>query len=181
MPVTTPSGPAEPLDYWTFVARAQQVIPERVPDADMAANRLVLSINRAASLVTYDLEASVHRPRGLSWAAFRLLFTLWVAGPLPAHQAAALSGMTRAGLSNLSGSLVERGLVSKAAATRDRRAVTLGLTDAGDALVTEVFADENARERQWAGVLTADEQETLAGLLAKVMAGRRSIGAARRH
>lgn len=163
--------------YWTFVEAAQKRISEEAPDADLLANRVFLSLNRASSTVTYDFESTIHRPAGGTWPSFRLLLALWTAGPLNPHEAARLTGMSRAAVSNLTGSLVEKGFIHRKASRKDGRSVNLQLTDVGTDRILFLFTAQNARESQWANALTDDEQHTLVELLEKLMSQRTAIGA----
>ncbi|MBA4866609.1 MarR family transcriptional regulator [Streptomyces sp. PSKA54] len=141
--------------------------------------RLVLTLHRAANMLVYDLESTVHRPRGWSWPGFRVLFAVWLAGPVEAKKVAELSGMSRAAVSALVATLEKEGLMTKERAPYDGRAVLLGLTGKGKAAITEAFREHNARERDWAGSLTEDEQSTLVALLEKLTA--RSVRFDARH
>lgn len=160
--------PEQPVDYWTFVDHVARTLPEAAPDADVEANQLILSLNRASALVTRHLEATVHRPRGHSWATYRLLFVTWLHGPLTPLHLANLSGMTKAGVSNLTGPMVERGLLERRAAEHDGRSRVLALTDAGRDYITEVFEAESAAEVAWAESLTPIERTLLIALLSKL-------------
>jgi len=115
------------LDYWSFVELARERIVEKLDDTDPVATKLVITLNRAANLVVYDLESSVHRPRGLSWSAFRLLFVVWLAGPLESGRAAKLAGMSRAAVSNLSNTLISKGMLRKSSSGADGRTILLCL------------------------------------------------------
>jgi DNA-binding MarR family transcriptional regulator len=159
---------AQDLDFWTFVDAAVERAPGRLPEVDPEAMRLVLTLYRVSNLLVYDMESVVHRPRGWSYPGFRLLFTLWIAGPMEAKRAAELSGMSRQAVSALVGTLDRGGLVSKAPDGDDRRAVRLSLTPAGEAAIGSAFVAHNERERLWAGALSADERETLVRLLSKL-------------
>lgn len=162
--------PHEPeLDFWTFVAQANRRIAEELGSSHELATQVLLTLNRASDLVTYDLEAAVHRPRGRSWSAFRLMFVVWLAGPLEPSAAARLTGMSRAAVSNLSKPLVSDGLLDRTPATDDGRSVRLSLTEAGRAEMVDVFREHNERELGWAGVLTEEEQQTLVLLLNKLI------------
>lgn len=156
------------LDFWSFVDAAVERAGDRLPDVDPEAVRLVLTLYRVTNMVVYDLESAIHRPRGWSWPGFRLLFVLWIAGPMEAKRAAELSGMSRQAVSALTNTLDRDGLVHRDAAEHDKRAVRLSLTEEGNAAMAEAFTAHNAREQLWADVLTADERDTLVGLLAKL-------------
>lgn len=173
--------PGEPeLDYLSFVDYAVARTARELPAIDPAAMRLVLSLHRTTSALVYDLESSVHRPRGWSWPGFRVLFVLWLAGPAEAKRVAELSGMSRAAVSALVNTLERDGLVSRRQGERDRRAVQLALTSAGHEAITSAFAAHNEREQAWAGMLSERELATLIGLLEKLMAGAKLAAARRR-
>lgn len=160
---------SEQPSYWRFVEQALTGLPAGSTGTDPDATRLLLSLNRASGVVTYDLEASIHRPRGRSWAAYRLMFVLWLSGELESKEVAQLTGQSRAATSNLSGPLVEAGLLRKRPDPRDGRGVLLSLTERGLVEIREVYAVQNARERQWTAALSAGERDTLLALLEKLL------------
>lgn len=163
---------ADDLDFWSFVELANRRLAEEYGFRHQLATEVLLTLNRASNIVTYDLEASVHRPRGRSWSGFRLLFVTWLAGPLEAKKAAELTGMSRAAVSNLAKTLVADGLLARTPGERDRRSVLLSLTEAGQREMVEVFEVQNEREHEWAGVLTEAEQRILVLLLDKLVTNR---------
>lgn len=157
---------------WTFVDLAKERLARDVGVDDVGATELLLTLNRASGIVTYDLEATVHRPRGRSWAAFRVLYVLWLAGPLEAKKVAELAGLSRAALSNLLGGLVRSGTVAREADPSDGRVARLSLTQVGTDEITETFQAHHEREVAWATALDDDERATLVRLLGKLVAGR---------
>lgn len=159
---------AEHLDYLTFVDYAITKTTAELPRVDPVAMRLGIMLHRLASALVYDWESTVHRPRGWSWGGFRVLFVLWLAGPLEAKQVAELSGNSRAAVSALANTLERDGLISREQAAYDRRAVLLHLTDAGHEAITSAFEAHNRREQAWANALTAEERRVLIGLLEKL-------------
>lgn len=167
-----PGGGKDDLDLWSFVDLANRTLPARSGFRHPLATRLLLTLNRASMVVTYDLETAVHRPHGLSWAGFRLLFVTWLAGPLEPARAAALTGMSRASVSNLAKALVAAGLLGRSPRPQDGRSVLLSLTAQGERTISEVFAAHHEREHQWAEALTTTEQRILIMLLEKFIAGR---------
>lgn len=65
------------LDYWSFVELAQERLNSKFGgEHHRSATEVLLTLNRASDIVTYDLEAAVHRPRGRSWSAYRLMFEI---------------------------------------------------------------------------------------------------------
>ena len=174
------SGEAEGLDFWTFVDVAVERASEQLPEIDPDAMRLVLSLHRTVGMLVYDLESSVHRPRGLSWPGFRILFALWIAGPLEVRRVAELSGMSRAAVSALVKTLERDGFLQRRPLEHDRRLVELNLTERGRTEIARTFSVHNGRERLWAEALSPEEQKTMIGLLRKLMQ-RRTLTEVRRR
>lgn len=173
-------NPGGRLDLWSFIDLARQRLAEDVEGVDVQSTELLLRLNRASSLVTYDLEAGVHRPRGRSWATFRIMYVLWLAGQLESHRIASVAGMSRAAVSNLVGPLVEQGVLVRRPHPEDGRAVLLSLSEAGEAETREAYVRQNAREREWTAALSPAEQRQLSDLLAKLVEGRDEIAPASR-
>ncbi|OQO90299.1 MarR family transcriptional regulator [Saccharomonospora piscinae] len=163
---------ASELDFWTFVELANHRLATEYGFRHQLATEVLLTLNRASNIVTYDLEAAVHRPRGLSWSGFRLLFVTWLAGPLEPKNAAVLTGMSRAAVSNLAKTLVADGMLDRSPDARDGRSVRLSLTSRGHSEMVEVFRTHNEREHEWTSVLTGTEQRILVMLLNKLITNR---------
>lgn len=83
------------LNFWSFIELANKRLATEHGFRDQLATEVLLTLNRASNVVTYDLESSIHRPRGWSWSSFRLLFVTWLAGPIEPKAAAELTGMSR--------------------------------------------------------------------------------------
>lgn len=160
------------LDYWSFVELAQERLNSKFGEYHRGATEVLLTLNRASDIVTYDLESSVHRPRGRSWSAYRLMFVIWLAGPIEPNVAARLTGMSRAAVSNLAKPLVEAGVLAKNPVSHDARSVQLSLTEAGEREIADTFRAQNEREAAWVDVLTDTEQRILVMLLNKLITER---------
>lgn len=168
-----PGAAVEAVDELTFLGFVEHAANEahhRLPDLDHTSMQLVLTLSRIASAVTYDIESSVHRPAGWSWAGFRIMFALWVAGPREAKTVASLTGMSRAAVSNLLRTLIRDGYVARRTHPDDARAIEVRLTPSGAAQLVPVFAQHNAREAAWAAVLDDEEKSQLLSLLNKLSA-----------
>lgn len=163
---------SDELDFWSFVELANDRLSNEFGETNRLATEVLLSLNRAANVVTYDLESSVHRPHGLSWSAFRLMFVIWLIGTVEPKTAARLTGMSRAAVSNLTKSLESSGLVQRLSAEYDGRSVKLSLTDAGIVKIRAIYRDHNEREEAWASGLTEPEQHILVMLLDKLITNR---------
>lgn len=160
------------LDFWSFVQLANGRLSREYGFKHQLATEVLLTLNRASNIVTYDLEATVHRPHGRSWSGFRLLFVTWLAGPLEAKKAAELTGMSRAAVSNLAKTLVAEGLLDRAPGEHDGRSVLLSLTELGQHEMVALFREQNEREYEWVSVLTETEQRILIMLLDKLITNR---------
>lgn len=160
--------PVPDLDFLTFPDHAVREAGRRVPELDLEAMQLVLLLHRVTNALVYDLESGVHRPAGWSWSGFRLLFAMWISGPIDGKTAAGLSGMSRAAVSNLVNTLERDGLVRREANAEDARSVVLSLTRAGEEALQATFRRHNERETTWAAALDPHERRTLIALLAKL-------------
>jgi len=168
------------LDFQTFARFAERRAAELEPELDLEAMAFVLTLHRAASTVVYDLESSVHRPAGWSWAGFRLLFVLWLAGPLDSKTAAKLSGNSRQATSTLANTLERAGLLERIPDLSDGRTVQFALTTSGTDAIAAVYLKHNRRETLWSSVLTYEERETLTRVLEKVLAAATELDVRRR-
>jgi MarR family 2-MHQ and catechol resistance regulon transcriptional repressor len=136
---------------------------------DLAAMAAASNIWRAAQAMRAHLERRVLRDEDLSWTGFSLLFNLWVWGAMETRALAASMGVTRATVSGVCDTLERRGLVARAGHEHDRRLVRLELTPAGRALIEALFPRFNQGEAALTAGLSADERETLAALLRRVV------------
>jgi MarR family transcriptional repressor of emrRAB len=169
---TQPRGAAAEPTFWSFIELANAKLRDQYGFSHPLATEVLLTLNRASDVVTYDLEASIHRPRGWSWSSFRLLYVTWLAGPIEPKNAAELTGMSRAAVSNLTKTLEASGLLQRTPDERDGRSVRLSLTAKGHAEMVEVFREQNGREFAWTNVLTEAEQRILLLLLNKLITDR---------
>ncbi|GAA3722123.1 DNA-binding MarR family transcriptional regulator [Spinactinospora alkalitolerans] len=160
------------LDFWSFVDLAKRRLAAEYGFEHPLATEVLLTLNRASDIVTYDLASTVHRPRGRSWSGFRLLFVTWLVGPLEQKNAADLTGMSRAAVSNLTKTLIADGLLDRAPSAEDGRSVRLSLTERGRREMVDVFRVHNEREHGWTSVLTEAEQRILIMLLDKLITNR---------
>jgi MarR family transcriptional regulator, negative regulator of the multidrug operon emrRAB len=144
-----------------FEARARLVVSEHMPEADLDAMAVLYNLLRTAARVVHDLETNVHRPFGHTWASFRVLFNVWVAGPISPQELARLSSVSRASISSVLNTLEEKGLVARTRNTTDRRAVEVELTHEGRSHMIAYWARHNDREREWAAALGPVQRRAL--------------------
>ena len=139
---------------------------DALPDVDLDLFRLSFVLTRAANRFSRHVESTVHRPRGLTTAGFRILFTLWSSGPLPAHRIALLAGLSRASVSSVVNTLERDGRVERTRGDDDRRVVTVSLTPPGEAAVRETYEGQYALEQTQYEGLSPTERAALAEALA---------------
>lgn len=163
-----PERRSSEVDFLTFPDYAVREASRRVPDLDLEAMRVVLLLHRVTNALVYDLESGVHRGAGWSWSGFRLLFAMWISGPIDGKTAAARSGMSRAAVSNLVNTLERDGLVRREVDADDARAVVLSLTAPGEQALRVAFRSHNQRETAWVAALDPEERRTLTKLLGKL-------------
>ena len=115
------------------------------------------------------MESAVHRPRNLSTAGFRILFTVWACGPLAAHRIAVLAGLSRASVSSVVNTLERDGHVVRSREHDDRRLVTVSLTPSGEEAVRDAYGGQHEVERDLYATLGAGDREVLARLLESLL------------
>lgn len=169
--VPQPERDVADYDFLSFDELAVKTVGQRLPHADLDAMRMVILLHRVARAVVYDLESTVHRPMGWSWSAFRLMFTIWISGPLESRRAAELSGMSRAAVSSLTKTLNAAGLLERTPNVQDGRSYVLSLTTPGTEAVEAAFSKHNLREAEWASLVSAQEREVLNAVLVKLAHG----------
>ena len=76
---------------------------------------------------------------GLSRADWRVVVHVWAAGPVSVREVHARVDMDKSKVSRAATRLEERGLIRKAQNDADRRLLKLTLTDAGRAMMDELF------------------------------------------
>lgn len=152
----------------------EDVAAARVADEglDAVTFRAMYGIFRLSGRMFNDLEASVHRPAGWSLAGFRVMFLLWVVGPMESFEIARLAGLTRAAISSAVNTLERDGLVDRRRESADRRVVTVYLTDDGADRLEAAYGAQNTRERELFGDLTDDELATMTELMRRISSTR---------
>jgi DNA-binding MarR family transcriptional regulator len=120
------------------------------------------------ALERHVLESSVHRPAGLSWAAYRLMFAMRSAGPQTPLNLSRMTNVTKATVSTGLRTLERHGFVRREPTPLDGRSVMVHLTSAGQAVLAQLIVRTNEREVDWAGALEPDEREAFVRLLHKV-------------
>jgi DNA-binding MarR family transcriptional regulator len=170
MASTNDTRPAQAAigDSHEILELAKARIREVVPDADLSAFAVANTLIRAAERLTYELETA-HRPMGWTWPGFRVLYWIWLLGPLEPRQIATLASASRASISSALNTLERNGFVVRSRGSADRRLVTVELTDKGAERMAEALGAANRRERELVAGFSADERRTLAELLGRLL------------
>ena len=135
---------------------------------DPLAHRALDALVRAETRVTRKLGHELER-RGLSPTAFAVLVVVESAGgALGLRALRQRLGLSKANASEVTSALEQRGLIHRTTDRQDRRALTIGLTPPGRALVDELFPGHAHRVRDTFTVLDDDEKRELTRLCRKL-------------
>jgi DNA-binding MarR family transcriptional regulator len=157
------------IDATVYEALANEAASEIFPDYDPAAMGVVFNLIRVANRIVKDLENSVHRQAGLTFAAYRLLFTVRSVGPVSPSRLAQLSGVSTASISSLLGTLTREGLVTRSLDPAHGRRKIVRLSSLGAERLRDSVRDNSLRETAWASALTDAEAAIFAELLRKLL------------
>ena len=138
---------------------------------DSMVLRLSLMLRKVSQLMADDANRKVHQVEGWTQASFRVCFGLWVVGPMPPHQIASASNMSRATVSAALKKIEEEGLISREPSAVDQRSTVLRLTPAGEAAVVRTYQSHIGLEHDWLQPLTQTERLLLFMLLGKLLDG----------
>jgi DNA-binding MarR family transcriptional regulator len=157
-----------PVDGGAEEQQVAKALLEAVPDAEVQATILCFEIVTTAERLQQDFEVAVHRPSGLSWAAFRNMFALFTVGPMTPQRLSRLANVSQASTSSILKTLTKHGYVTRRQSPHDGRSVTISLTSKGERVCVELYRRNNRREVAWAAALTPAERLILVELLNKV-------------
>lgn len=150
---------------------AERVVEERIGvlgiDADSMA--AVSNIFRVATTIRNHMERTVLDGAELSFTGFTVLWVLWIWGEQEARHVAEESGISRGTLTGVVTTLEKRGLVRRRPHPEDRRSVLIAPTEAGEALMAELFPVFNAEEAKVSADLDATHKDQLAHALRTIL------------
>ena len=155
----------------TDLVRAEREIRDRIGDQrlDFAAMAAVSNIYRAANAIRHHMEQRVLAEEDLSWAAFTVLFVLWIWGDQQTRHLAAEAGVTKGTLTGVLKTLEKRGLTQREAHAEDGRLVLVSLQPKGVAVIERLFPAFNQGETLVSSGLTEREKNQLATLLRRII------------
>ena len=153
------------------LVRAERDIRGRIGDQplDFAAMAAVSNIYRAANVIRNHMERKVLADEDLSWAAFTVMFVLWIWGDQQTRHLAAEAGVTKGTLTGVLKTLEKRGLARRRAHDADGRLVLVSLEPKGVGVIERLFPAFNMGETFVSASLTEDEKNQLAALLRKII------------
>ncbi len=157
------------VDDAAYEALARQASREMAPDVNLAAMEMIFHLIRVANRIQRDLEINVHRPAGMTLAAFRILVTIRFVGKITPAELARQSSISPPSASSVLNTLEKYELIKRSPAAGDGRSVIVELTPQGEEVIAELFHRNNQREVDWLGALTETERTTLVDLLRKVL------------
>jgi DNA-binding MarR family transcriptional regulator len=136
---------------------------------DFAAMAAVSNIYRAANVVRNHMERKVLADEDLSWAAFTVLFVLWIWGDQQTRHLADEAGVTKGTLTGVLKTLEKRGLARRRSHEEDGRLVLVSLEPKGLAVIERLFPAFNMGEAYVSAGLSEREKAQLATLLRKII------------
>jgi DNA-binding MarR family transcriptional regulator len=145
-------------------------------EVDVASLAAVSNVFRAATTIRNHMERAVLAPTDLSFTAFTVLWVLWIWGEQEARHVAAESGISRGTLTGVITTLEARGLVQRRPHPDDRRSVLMSATQAGEALMVDVYPRFNAEEAKVSAGLTAEQRQALADALRTMLRTVEALG-----
>lgn len=166
--ISSLGGKKPPADAKSLLNLAQAHVRRVVSEADLTALAVSFTLIRAADRLVYDLE-TVHRTAGWTWPGFRVLFWLWLLGPLDQREIASLISASRAGVSSILNTLQRDGFVTRKRHTADRRQRRVALSATGQNLIEAGFKAHNEREQQWMEIFSKKERKLLVDLLIRLI------------
>jgi MarR family transcriptional regulator, organic hydroperoxide resistance regulator len=153
------------------LVQAERDIRARIGEQhlDFAAMAAVSNIYRAANAIRHHMEQQVLAEQDLSWAAFTVLFVLWIWGDQQTRHLAAEAGVTKGTLTGVLKTLEKRGLARRRGHDSDGRLVLVSLEPKGRDVIERLFPAFNVGEAQVSASLSEREKNQLVSLLRRII------------
>ena len=153
------------------LVQAERDIRDRIGEQhlDFAAMAAVSNIYRAANAIRHHMEQKVLADEDLSWAAFTVLFVLWIWGDQQTRDLAVEAGVTKGTLTGVLKTLEKRGLARRRGHDADGRLVLVSLEARGREVIERLFPAFNEGEALVIASLTEREKYHLASLLRAII------------
>ncbi|WOF22243.1 MarR family transcriptional regulator [Microbacterium betulae] len=142
----------------------------RLSDDEMAG---WLPLIRTAQLLPQSLDRTLRERAGINHAHYVILITLAQDGDrfVTLSELARGAGLSRSRLSHALDALARRGWIERTSCSSDKRTQSAVLTDEGRRVVRGAAPAHVAQIRGLLGRLDAEERESLAALLSKLLPG----------
>lgn len=137
-------------------------------EVDLDAMSVSFLLFRTDNVTLSAMESAALRPNGLTHAGFVLLMTLWMMGPQQTRRLAWVQRVSKPSIVSAVDTLERAGLVRRSRSEPDKRLVTVELTEDGRRTIERTWDAWHECERKIAGVLSRQEQRSLAGMLRRV-------------
>lgn len=155
------------------LAETEYAVRERIAglSPDMSAMAAVQSIYRAANSIRNHVERTVLAPHGLTWTGWVVLWVVWIWGEIETRHVAYEAGISKGTLTGVVATLEGKGLIERADHPEDGRRVLLTLSRTGKRLMTTLFPEFNAAEKQVVGRLGKTQTKELTESLRTIVEG----------
>jgi DNA-binding MarR family transcriptional regulator len=152
-----------------YVERVREQWAGRLPGLDTSTAEVTARLRRISGLLDAQVDAALAE-REVTRPELDVLAALRRSGrALRAGEVTTMTGAPGASITKRLDRLERAGLVARTVLERDRRGVVVELTDAGRALVDDVFPQQVALEQRALADLPDADRATLARLLAVVL------------
>lgn len=135
---------------------------------NLDAMATVSNIYRVSTRIRNHIEQGVLRARDLTWTSFVTLWVLWIWGETQTRYLAEEVGVSRSTLSGVLNTLERRGLVRRRPHETEGRLMLVRNTEAGEALMADLFPKFNAEEAFIVEPLGEDAMRRLASSLRSI-------------
>ena len=166
-----PRAEVEASPAFDLVGRGMAQWRRHRPDIDGSGKAVVGRILHLQETILRAVNAAL-ATHGVRYADYAVLATLRVAGEpyrMSPSRLQATMLFTSGGVSNLLRRVEKKGYVRRLADPADGRGILVELTEKGFALAEAAMADHAAVERRLCAMLSAREQDALAGLLSRMI------------
>lgn len=159
----------------TLLAQAEHDVRSCVGDQpfDFESMALISNICRAASDVRNHVEQNVLGDHDMSWAAFTVMFVVWVWGEQETRHLAAETGVTKGTLTGVLKTLERRGFVRRVPHPVDGRRVVVHLEPSGAEVLEELLPRLNEHGAFLSSSLSEAERSQVTSMLRAVI---RTVG-----
>jgi len=160
------------------VARTDGLIPSHEAQVQGRAKFRALPsfrIHLLAGMSVRHAEQRFIKYFGLRLLETRILGLVGTLGALSLKEICAESDIEKGHASHIVTRLIQRGLVEKSGSKRDQRAISVRLTQAGQAVHAALYAESVARNARWLAVLTPAERDQLLTLVEKLIVNTRAL------